>query len=488
MIKYFRTLYAKISLIFLILLVLIAGVETYVSYHSAQRFIQESNQKMNQTLAFDIATEFKPFLKDSIDFKGIKHTMHYLMVMNHSVEIYLLDEAGKILAFFAEPGKELQQNQVSLDPINTFLAGDQKTPILGDDPRHEGKLKTFSATPVQIGSNTPGYIYVILMGEQYDSAADMLRESYIIRNTSIGIFGAFITTGLIGLILFALLTKRFRQMTSKVKEFERGKYDVRIASKSGDEVGQLSQAFDHMADTITANMKELKKTDDLRRELVANVSHDLRSPLASIQGYLETIMMKENELPAEQKKKYLEIIFDNTKMLNSLVNDLFELSKLDAQQIQPQTESFSMADLTQDVVIKFNPLAKKLGVTLDLDVAKSLPLVQADIALIERALSNLIDNAIRFTPANGTVKIYLKKQTNQVLIDITDTGPGIPAEELPLIFERFYRIDKSRAKSYGGAGLGLAIAKKIIELHDCKIEVKSQLNQGTTFSFGLETI
>ena len=235
-------------------------------------------------------------------------------------------------------------------------------------------------------------------------------------------------------------------------------------------------------------MEELKKTDNLRRELVANVSHDLRSPLASIQGYLETIMMKENSLSAEESRKYLQIIFDNTKMLGNLVDDLFELSKLDAQQIQPQTESFSMADLTQDVVIKFNPLAKKLDITLDLNLAKSLPMVQADIALIERALSNLIDNAIRFTPPQGTVTIYLKKKGNQVLVDITDTGPGIPAEELPLIFERFYRIDKSRAKSYGGAGLGLAIAKKIIELHDCKIEVKSEINQGTTFSFGLETL
>ena len=367
-------------------------------------------------------------------------------------------------------------------------SGDQNMPILGDDPRHLGKQKTFAATPVQIGNSTPGYIYVILMGEQYDSAADMLRESFIIRNTSMGILAAFITTGLIGLILFALLTKRFHQMTSKVKEFERGKYDVRISSKSSDEVGQLSQAFDHMADTITANMEELKKTDNLRRELVANVSHDLRSPLASIQGYLETIMMKENSLSAEESRKYLQIIFDNTKMLGNLVDDLFELSKLDAQQIQPQTESFSMADLTQDVVIKFNPLAKKLDITLDLNLAKSLPMVQADIALIERALSNLIDNAIRFTPPQGTVTIYLKKKGNQVLVDITDTGPGIPAEELPLIFERFYRIDKSRAKSYGGAGLGLAIAKKIIELHDCKIEVKSEINQGTTFSFGLETL
>ncbi len=487
MTKYFRTLYAKISLIFLMLLMLMVGVQTYVSYHSATRFIQESDQKMNRTLAFDIANEFKPFLKDSINYDGIKNTMHYLMVMNHSVEIYLLDETGKILAFFAEPDKKLQQNQVSLGPINTFLSGDQNMPILGDDPRHSGKQKTFAATPVQIGNSTPGYIYVILMGEQYDSAADMLRESFIIRNTSIGILAAFVTTGLIGLILFALLTKRFHQMTSKVKEFERGKYDVRISSKSGDEVGQLSQAFDHMADTITANMAELRKTDDLRRELVANVSHDLRSPLASIQGYLETIMMKEN-LSAEESRKYLQIIFDNTKMLGNLVDDLFELSKLDAQQIQPNSESFSMAELTQDVVIKFNPLAKKLGVTIDLDLAKSLPMVQADIALIERAISNLIDNAIRFTPPQGTVKVYLKKKGNQVLVDITDTGPGIPAEELPLIFERFYRIDKSRAKSYGGAGLGLAIAKKIIELHDCKIEVKSELNQGTTFSFGLETL
>jgi signal transduction histidine kinase len=450
-------------------------------------FIQESDQKMNQTLATDIANEFKPFLKDSINYEGIKHTMHYLMVMNHSVEIYLLDDTGKILAFFAEPGKQLQQNQISLDPIEEFLNGSRQMPILGDDPRHVGKNKTFSATRVQIGNITRGYIYVILMGEQYDSAAAMIRESYIIRTTSIGILAAFVTTGVIGLILFALLTKRFHRVTSTVKEFEQGKYDVRIDSKSGDEVGQLSQAFDHMAETITANMEELKKTDDLRRELVANVSHDLRSPLASIQGYLETIMMKDDQLSGEQSRKYLQTIFDNTKMLGNLVDDLFELSKLDARQIKPSVESFSMAELTQDVVIKFKPLAEKLGITLDVNFSKSLPQVQADIGLMERVLSNLIDNAIRLTPPKGSVTIHLKKHGSQVLVDITDTGPGIPAEELPLIFERFYRIDKSRTKSYGGAGLGLAIAKKIIELHDCEIQVKSKVNQGTTFSFGLRS-
>ena len=232
-------------------------------------------------------------------------------------------------------------------------------------------------------------------------------------------------------------------------------------------------------------MEELKNTDDLRRELVANVSHDLRNPLASIQGYLETIIIKERTLSPEERQKYLEIIFNNTKMLSKLVGELFELSKLEAKQIKPQFEPFSMADLTQDVVMKFQPMANDSRIRIEAVLPKSLPLVYADLALVERALSNLIDNAILHTTENGVVKAELKKEEDTVCVIVSDTGQGIPAEELPHIFERFYHIDKSRTRKGSGAGLGLAIAEKILEIHDSQIRVRSIVNKGTTFSFCL---
>lgn len=144
-----------------------------------------------------------------------------------------------------------------------------------------------------------------------------------------------------------------------------------------------------------------------------------------------------------------------------------------------------MADLTMDVVMKFKPLAEKLGVNLEAKAPQDLPLVTADIGLIERALSNLIDNAIRHTPENGDVTVELAPKYKTVYVAISDTGKGIAAEDLPQIFERFRRIDKTQSRSYGGAGLGLAIAKKILEVHNSNINVESKVNIGTQFSFAL---
>jgi signal transduction histidine kinase len=484
--KLFNSFFAKITGIFLLLLLLLVLVQIWLSVNSSKRYVQETEQKLNRDLATHIATEFEPFLKDTIKYDDIEELIHYLMVLNPRVEFYLLNEQGQILSYFAIPKEKVELSFVNLDPINDYLKNENKL-VLGDDPRNVGKQKPFSATPITLAQNKPGYLYVILGGELYDSAADMLRESYIIKGFSVGLALVFIVAGIVGIVLFALLTKRLYRMADVVERFQHGDYNARIKDKSKDEIGQLGNTFNDMADKIVKNMQELKRTDDLRRELVANVSHDLRTPLSSIQGYLETIFIKEESISPDERKKYLDIIFSNTKLLNNLVQELFELSKLDAKQIEPKIEPFSMADLTMDVVLKFKPLAEKLGVKIDAKAPQDLPLVTADIGLIERALSNLTDNAIRNTPENGQVTVDLLPKKNTVYITISDTGKGIAAEDLPLIFERFKRIDKTQSRSYGGAGLGLAIAKKILEVHNSNINVESKVNTGTQFSFALPT-
>lgn len=484
MTKIFNSFFAKITGIFLLLLLALVVVQIWLSINSSQRYVQESEQKLNRDLAKNIAAEFEPFLKDTIKYENIEDLIHYLMVLNPRVEFYLLNEQGQVLSFFAVPKEKVKLEFVSLGPINEYLKNENKL-VLGDDPRNTGTQKPFSATPIKLAQNKPGFLYVILGGELYDSATDMISESYILKDLSTGLVLVFIIAGIVGIVLFAFLTKRLYRMADVVKRFQHGDHNARIKDKSKDEIGQLGNTFNDMADKIVKSMQELKRTDDLRRELVANVSHDLRTPLASIQGYLETIFIKEDSLSIDERKKYLDIIFSNTKLLNNLVQELFELSKLDAKQIEPKVEPFSMADLTMDVVLKFKPLAKKLGVNLDAEAPQDLPLVTADIALIERALSNLIDNAIRNTPEKGNVTVSLLPKKSTVYITISDTGKGIAAEDLPKIFERFKRIDKTQSRSYGGAGLGLAIAKKILEVHNSNINVESKINIGTQFTFAL---
>jgi len=483
---FFSTLYGKISLIFLFLLFLLGSVQILISVQSSLNFVCETDQTLNRDLAYNLAGKFEPFLNDSIDHASVENTFKELMVMNPRIEIYLIDKQGNVLSFFADPDK-IKRDQIDTGPIETFLDSEKaRFPIMGQDPRDENRERVFSAAEIPI-KDTVGYLYVILGSELYDDAMSGVGGSYILSTTALTLGIIFIFTGALGSVLFFNLTKRLRKLTQAVRQFEKGDYQNRIPVTSDDELGQLTYAFNHMADTIKGNMEELRKNDSLRRELIANISHDLRSPITSIQGYLETILMKEDSMESGQRKKFLESILSQVINLNKLVHELFELSKLDSMQTKPNPEPFSLAELVQDVVLKFQQQAEQRNIQLISHVAKNMPFAIGDIGMIDRVLSNLIDNAIRYTHDNGKVKITLSDEGNVVKVRVGDNGEGIPAEDLPHIFDRFYRVEKSRSKHSGGSGLGLAIVKKIVEAHKSSISVNSVLNQGTTFSFYLRT-
>jgi len=482
--KIFHSIYGKISIIFLLLLIILGAVQIVLLINFSSEFFTESDQKLNKNLAADLAAKFKPYLEDTLDYKSIAQTFQVMMVMNPRVEFYLLDSSGTLLAYFAEPEK-IKRMQVNIKPIQQFLtAGDDlQMPLYGDDPRSTDRQKPFSVTPIKIGQQQSGFLYVILGGELHDSALSRVEDSYILRTAAVALAVNFVITGIIGLILFFLLTRRLRLITTAVSDFEKGKYQQKIISKSKDEIGKLSEAFNNMATTINANIEEIKNNDQLRRDLIANISHDLRSPLASVQGYLETIMMKEETLSQEERKNYLEIVHKNINRLSRLVEDLLELSKLDAKQIKPKPEQFSISELTQDVVLKFKPKAEKQNIMIRTDFPKGIPTVEADIGMIERALSNLLENALIYTQEKGKVSVEIKDKESKVSVKVSDNGQGISEMDLPHVFDRFYRGDKSRTSE--GTGLGLAITKKIIEAHDEHINVKSQIGHGTTFQFDL---
>jgi signal transduction histidine kinase len=480
----FSSIYGKISLIFLILLIVLGAVQIFLLINFSADFFKESDQKLNRNLAADLAEKFKPYLEDTLDYKSIAKTFQVMMVMNPRVEFYLLDGSGKILAYFADPEK-IKRMRVDINPIEHFLTAgvDAQMPLYGDDPRSINRQKPISVTPIKIGKEQEGYLYVILGGELHDSALSMVEDSYILRTAAVALTINFVITGIIGLLLFFILTRRLRLITHAVNDFERGKYQNKVPIESHDEIGQLSEAFNKMAATIDANIEEIKNNDRLRRDLIANISHDLRSPLASVQGYLETIMMKEDTISKGERKNYLVIVHNNIQRLSRLVEDLLELSKLDAKQIKPNPEHFSISELTQDVVLKFKPKADKQHITIQTHFPSEAPVVEADIAMIERALSNLLDNALIYTPAEGKVSVEVQDRDEKISVKVSDNGRGISANDLPHVFDRFYRADKSRSTE--GTGLGLAITKKIIEAHHEHITVESHLDRGTTFHFDL---
>ena len=482
----FRTLYARLAAALLLLLFLVGLVFLAVTRYSTELYQQEVSQKLNRDLAQHIVAE-KLLLQDGrVNQSALKEIFHMLMVINPSIELYLVDRNGHILAFSAPPGR-VKLDDIDLQPVQAFLNGTPTLPLLGDDPRDPARRKIFSVAPVAGAQGLQGYLYVILAGEQYAGAAQALRGSYVLRD-SVGLIGVALLFAFgAGLLLFALLTRRLRKLAAAVGRWEHGG-PAAIApgtSKERDEIDHLAATFRQMAERIAQQLQALKKTDAMRRELVANVSHDLRTPLTSLQGYLETLLLKERDLSPDERRQYLETAVKQSRRLGKLVGDLFELAKLECREVQPEPEPFALSELMQDVVQKLDLVAHQRGVHLSAAVSPDAPFVNADVGMMERVLVNLVDNALRFTPAGGSVSLSLAEEPDQVVVRVADTGCGIAPDELPQLFNHSYRLTKVSRHHPESTGLGLAIAKRILELHGGTIRVESQLNSGATFSFSL---
>jgi signal transduction histidine kinase len=480
--RFFSSLYWKIAAVFLCALIIISVVYIYIAAFTAEMYYQEASQRLNQELAQHIAEEHEFFTDGETNQEVLKNIFHNIMVINPNIEVYLLDTEGKILSYFA-PNKEIVLDKVPLEPIEEFLEVGDSTFVMGVDPKNEHGEKTFSAAEVYEGNILRGYIYVILGGEDYEDAAQFVFGSYILRLGVRSMTITIIAAALLSLVAIGLITKNMRKIVSVVRRFKEGDLNARIKFKSKGELGEFAGSFNEMADTIVKNIDEIKTMDNLRRELVANVSHDLRTPLATIQGYIETILIKADTLSEEERKKYMHTIFNSTERLKNLVSELFELSKLEARETKPKLEPFSLAELVQDIQQKNSLLAEEKNIKLEVKFPYDLPMVYADIGMMEKVIQNLLDNAIKFTQANGNVLIKLTPQQDEILVEIQDTGQGIHQDELLHIFDRYQRNQRSNQKENEGLGLGLAIVKRIMEVHELEIDVNSIPEKGTNFSF-----
>jgi len=477
-----NSFYTKLSALFLVIVVGLGAVLATLGVRTARQYADEVEQRLNRTLAEEMAPRFEPLLRDSIDSAGIEATIEDMTGINRRIGIYLLERDGTLKASFGVPNEEIEQKKVDLAPVRRLMEGGD-LPIRGVDPLQRGAKIPFSAAHIEIMGRTGCYLYITLSSEKYASVASMVQDSYIVSTALWGLGAILIVVAGLGLVLFYGLTKRLRTMQDVVSNFEQGDFDRRVEVTTEDEIGRLGECLNQMAETLSHTMEELRQADRMRRQLVANVSHDLRSPIASIQGYLETVQIKDGDLDEGERHRYVETALKNTQRLNTLVNELFDLSKLETKQVEPTVEPFPMAELVQDVVMHYRPQAEEEGVELRAEPPERSDRVRGDIGLLERALFNLIDNAIQYTPEGGHVRVEVTHEGDRMSVGVHDTGPGIPEDDLPHIFERSYRVNKSRDRDEGGAGLGLAIARTILELHGATLEVESTVGEGTVFWF-----
>jgi signal transduction histidine kinase len=485
------TLSQRLSVVFAVLLLACCGASAWLQMRASARHAQEVVQRLSGSLAAHIAGNPALIAAGGLNAAAVEGLFSKLMDVNPSVEVYLLDQDGGILAQAAPPG-HLRRMRVDLAPIRRLLAG-EPLPIFGDDPRAtagEGGRKVFSAAPLRVDGTDAGYVYVVLLGETHDALAQVVDNDNVLRNT---LMAMAVVAGLglaAGLAAFRWITRPLRQLTVDIRRFEADgvaavspPQDAPGApSGSRDEITLLRQAFAQMTRRIGEQWRQLTLQDQQRRELVANISHDLRTPLTSLHGYLETLRLKADTLSEAERLRYLDIALGQSRNVGRLAQSLFELARLEYGVVKPEKERFFLADLVQDVFQKFELAAEARRQRLVAEIAPDLPAVAADVAMIERVLTNLLDNAIRHTPVGGDIVLRLQREGGAIGVEISDSGPGIPEQLKQTLFTRPAFPNGGRAAA---GGLGLVIVRRILQLHDSDIQLAQGSGRGAVFRFAL---
>lgn len=444
--------YLKLSLtmfsLFLVILVLLSMV---INQLFSNFYTKKAHEEANE-----LALHLSVMLRDRI------YAVETMAEFSEA-SIYLVNGQGQFLDMSAstkqkkiqawpnvwENAQLLQGKQIEKE----FTAGDQLY-LLHGIPVHSSK------NPVIKG------IYVV-------SSLEHMIESIRSVRYLIGLAG--FGTLLLALGCIFILAKKLSaplvEMEAATRNIAKGELEVRLPVRSHDEVGSLSSAINDLA-------MELKRYRDTRSEFFANVSHELRTPVTYLKGYANVLThgLVDHE---EEKQQYLHIIADEAHRLTVIINDLFELAKMEEGKMAFHLESVDVRRAVEKSVNKVRIKAEQKGLQL-VSALETIPRCLVDPVRLEQVLLNLLDNAIRYT-TKGTIKLTLQQENGFGVILISDSGSGIPANELPYIFERFYRVEKSRSREFGGTGLGLAIAQKLVQLQGGTIEVESAMGQGTVF-------
>jgi signal transduction histidine kinase len=288
----------------------------------------------------------------------------------------------------------------------------------------------------------------------------------------------------LGFFLSAAVTDKIAALTKGADAIARGQLRTRVAMRGRDEVAQLARAFNAMAVQLEEAEARKLELEQLRRDLIAWVGHDLRTPLASVRAIVEALADGIVEEP-EMRLRYLRTAKRDIGALSDLIDDLFDMAQMDAGGIKLERGLNSIADLISDTLESFAGVAVDKGVTLTGMAAPGVDPVYVDARQIQRVLNNLVANAVRHTPAGGTIRLHAYPARGGVVVEVSDTGEGIRAEDMPHVFEQFFRGERSRSRATGGAGLGLAIVKALVEAHGGQIRAESTPGQGARFVFTL---
>ena len=461
----FHSLYTRLAAGLILLLFVIGLLYSALNTLATERYIARLNQDLHRSLAQNLVADRNLVEQGKLNEAALKQTFQQYMVVNPSIEIYLLDLEGRLISYSADP-QAVMRTHVSLEPVRAFLSGEEKYP-LGDDPRSHDRKKAFSVTEVPSEAAPEGYLYVVLRGEQYDELQAMAFQGFWARAGLWSMALSLVIGLLAGLVIFYWLTKRLRRVTSRIEDFSANDFKpliepapVQVGGR--DEISQIEQVFEQMAARIQSQLVALTEKDEQRRQLVAQVSHDLRTPLASMLGYIESLILKNVELMPEKRAEFLDIVYAQGRRLSDMVDSLFQLSSLEARELTPRLEPFMPLELLFDIRQKYAVRFEKATLKCVIEHDESSIFAMGDVSLFERVLDNLLDNAMTHAAPHSEIKMVLERTPDQVLVSVINQGGKIAEADMQALFEPFFRAGAHSADRRH-AGLGLAISRRIME-------------------------
>lgn len=464
-----KSLYSKlVSIMLLIIISLMAVVGAFLMNRIRTFYLDDFYEKMktvfeNQELANALysaadSSNASEELEDIImAYKG------QLGIDSSSRNYYILNgTTGAVLA-----GSGSESGELTITPnIITAISGS------------EGYISDLSAEYMDVALPISGDSgkYIIYIVDNKSTVRDLSSALFVIIIEAL-LIGLAISAVLSLLLAKAIVTP-LQNLTSAAERVAGGDFSQKPASDSKDEIGVLTRTFDGMAGQLEDTLDHLRKSEQMRREFVANVSHELRTPITSIRSYAETLLENE-DMPQDTETDFLGVIVKESDRMTNIVQDLLTLSKFDAGSIEFDFDRFPIEEAVNDVFNAMQLEAQKHKHRFTLEFKNELPYIMGDRARIEQVIMNLISNSIKYTPDGGKISVIAGKKEKTVSITVRDNGIGIPSEDIPKVFDRFYRVDKARSRESGGTGLGLSIAMEIVSRHGGNISIESKPGKGT---------
>ena len=476
------TIFRRFAIVIFSLITILGLLFIIITYLSTTHYHDAGTQLLNKDVAKHIAQFTSPFTPSGINKQKADSIFKNAMVLSPSAEVYFLDTAGKVIAFHASE-KEIKDWLIALTPIKKYIQTKGEEYVKGTDPKDPGHSKIFSAAAVQEGGKTLGYIYVIFGSKQSEGITGVLLGSHILNLAIEAFIVVILLSFLVSFLYLTRMRKNFQQIIDVLERFEHGDYNARFALKKQDELEPVTHAFNKMANLLSSTIQKLTRSEQERKNFIAIISHDLRTPLAIARGYTETLLMKreKGDISAEEQETYSQLIYNKMLQIENMVKQLFELSKMEAVEFKPRKDLFVLSEIVQEAVNTFQVLAAEKSISLKCTQCLYHVWTNADISMMERVIQNLMENAVKSTPEGGLIESFVTVEGSDLVFEIQNEGSPLPADILHWIND-FKEGDALLEKRPLKLGLGLVIVQKILLLHHTFLKAYTQDNRNV-FTF-----